>query len=218
MDRSGSRCSSSAPADSRFVGRLRAAFAFGVLASVSLVARIADAHDIGLSHGEYVAAGSAVHAVYVFSGPELAAAFHRIDGDGDSVLSPSEVTEGRDALFEEIVEPTVVLAQGDPCRPRLDAAALAEGDAVVLHAEFACDAPVEELTVAWDFLDRLAPAHRHVARLQVGARSLAVTASVAHPQATVSTRASGRVRGGWVRWLGVALAAAGVFWFARRVW
>ncbi|HEY2517751.1 MAG TPA: hypothetical protein VGI39_43075, partial [Polyangiaceae bacterium] len=45
----------------------------GVLAAIVFGPRVAWAHTVGVSRGEYVASDRALHALYVFSGAELAA-------------------------------------------------------------------------------------------------------------------------------------------------
>lgn len=116
-----------------------------VVLAILLVARLASAHAVGLSRGEYRVTDRGVRALYVFSGPELAMAFP--SGDG----------------AKSIVQATSVLVDGTPCRAHFESVAEAEGDAVEIRAFFACDRSPGVLSIDCRFLDAFADGHRHLA-------------------------------------------------------
>jgi hydrogenase/urease accessory protein HupE len=66
----------------------------------------------------------------------------------------------------EALEPTSpafsVHQGGRPCPGRVLDVGPAEADGVVVRADFTCDEPVATLDVRADFLERLAPGHRHL--------------------------------------------------------
>ena len=168
--------------------------------------RLAWAHTVGVSRGEYVASDRTLHALYVFSGPELAAAFTRLDLDHDGVLSRAEVAADGTALSEEIVEGTVVEASGSPCAPHFDSATLTEADAVEIRATFVCDKGFERLILEWPFLDRLSADHRHIARVSTFGHDLPFVATYGGGPFEVSSAVTSSAGGSSFRtmlWTGI---------------
>ncbi len=124
-----------------------APFAGIVLFAILFVARLAAAHAVGLSRGEYHVTDRGVRALYVFSRSELAAS----------------------ADAKSVVEATTVRVDGSLCRPHFESVSEAEGDAVSVRAFFACDRPAGMLSIDCGFLDALAEGHRHLATVSTDA-------------------------------------------------
>jgi hydrogenase/urease accessory protein HupE len=137
------------------------------LLAALLAARSGSAHAVGLSRGEYRLVDRGVRALYVFSGTELATVFPAADADHDGRLSAGELGRaGADpdgAFAKGIVQATSVRVDGSPCVPHFDSVSEAEGDAVDVHAFFACDRAPGTLSIDCGFLDAFAAGHRHLA-------------------------------------------------------
>jgi hydrogenase/urease accessory protein HupE len=150
-------------------GRDRRMFAFVVaFLFVSVVARPADAHAVGVSKGMYVAAGSSVEAELTFARPELARSIAGLDANGDGEVDDLEIARGRDALQSGIARGILVLSGGVPCSGTLESATISEQDGVILRSRFECTSVVSSLSVEFKLLDVLSRGHRHIARVELG--------------------------------------------------
>jgi len=137
-----------------------AAFAFLV---VILAARPAQAHEVGLSRGEYAAAGASVTAQLTFARRDILALVAGLDADHDGTLTAAEIERDRDAFAGAIVGRIKVRGDGAACPGALDEARLAEEDGVTLRATYHCPAPPRSVDIAVDLLEDLPFGHRHLA-------------------------------------------------------
>ncbi len=139
----------------------------------SFSARVASAHAIGLSNGEYVATGTTLKAKLVFARGEVAQIAPAIDANRDGHVTAIEVKGARALLDERVVRGVAVRAGGEPCAGALTDAALTENDGLAIEARWACpsmtraqaSATPGEMSVELGLLDDLARGHRHVARI-----------------------------------------------------
>ncbi|HSY23680.1 MAG TPA: HupE/UreJ family protein [Polyangiaceae bacterium] len=149
------------------------AMLLAVLFAALFLARSAAAHAVGLSRGEYRVTDRGVRALYVFSGPELATVFPSADADHDGRLSRAELEKAaadpNGPLAKGIVQATSVRVDGSPCRPHLESASEAEGDAIDVQAFFVCDRAPGVLSIDCGFLDAFAAGHRHLATVSTDA-------------------------------------------------
>ena len=129
---------------------------------IAALARPASAHQLDLSQGQYAFDGPTLRATLVFASPDLAASLPELDDDHDGHASQIELERHRDALARAIVGGLKVLGDGSACPGSLDTAEAVESDAVRVDARYACPAPPATVTFAFAFLERFAPAHRHV--------------------------------------------------------
>jgi hydrogenase/urease accessory protein HupE len=154
---------------------------WAALASLALLflVRDASAHATGVSRGEYRAEGAVVHALYVFSGAELAATFPELDTDHDLRLSPAEVAKGGAAFEADVVDATHVSADDAPCAPHFDSARINETDAVEVRASFTCRGAIAHLTVDCEFLERFSADHHHLGVIALNGRETTFVAALA---------------------------------------
>lgn len=141
-----------------------AALASAALVAVVAVTGRAEAHTIGLSSGEYAAAGSAVTAKLAFARGEIAQIAPLVDVDGDGHVTAAELAGARPQVQARVVDRIRVSADGRPCAGRLTDAALSEQDGLLLEARWDCGRPVARAAVDVALLDDLGRGHRHVAR------------------------------------------------------
>ncbi|HVV53446.1 MAG TPA: HupE/UreJ family protein [Polyangia bacterium] len=129
-------------------------------------ARLASAHAVGVSSGEYRLDGRVLYGDLGMAARELARLLPAVDADHDGTIDSQEIVAGRPAVAQALVSGLVVTADGQPCPGSLDRAWAMEGDGgVVFQVRFTCLAPPGRLTLAMSLLDRLAPGHRHMARV-----------------------------------------------------
>ncbi|TKD07421.1 HupE/UreJ family protein [Polyangium fumosum] len=152
--------------------RPRALFAvlltcFGVL--LVLLPRVASAHQVGLSRGDYKISGATITAELVFARREVLSLVRSLDEDGDGAISPTEIQHARAALGRAVVDRVSVRAGEGVCPGTLDDAFLVEEDGFSLRSVYRCPTPPRAVRVRLDVLDELPYGHRHVARADVGA-------------------------------------------------
>jgi hydrogenase/urease accessory protein HupE len=140
----------------------------------------ASAHTTGVSRGEYRADSGTVHALYIFSGRELATTLPDIDANHDGVLSSAEVAGGAHALDTFIVQSSDVEADGVSCKPALDSVKTAEADAVEIRATFACPRSIDQLSIDCQFLERFSADHHHLAVISLGGHETPFVATLSH--------------------------------------
>ena len=136
---------------------------------LTLASRVAQAHEIGLSRGEYVVAGSAVTAELAFSRREVTQAATALDADHDGAVTEIELAAARGALEWAIVGGVAIAADGAPCPGTLEEARLADEDGIVLRATYRCPAAPARLRISLTHLEDWAFGHRHVAHVAAGA-------------------------------------------------
>ncbi len=171
-------------------------FVAALAAAITVLAtEPARAHTVGLSRGEYTVTGEGIRALYVFSGAELATAFPDADRDHDGRLSSDEIAalakaaSGGDRQTNPfdagIVRATRVRVNGAACRSHFDSAEPGEGDAVDVHASFACDRAPGILSIDCDFIDAFAAGHRHLATVVTASSEAAFVLVLAQKRITV---------------------------------
>jgi hypothetical protein len=150
-----------------------------------VVARTAGAHVIGVSRGEYTPEGAEVHADIVLRADEAALAVQGLDSNGDGRVSAEELARARPALKAAFFDPLTVVADGAPCTPSLDDAALDPPDGVRLRATYTCPRAPAKLHLHLGFLDRMPADHRHLATVHLPKGDVDVLAVLARPDVDV---------------------------------
>lgn len=125
--------------------------------------KVAFAHTVGLSSGEYAVAGGDLTLRIVFAGAEVGRVFRELDSDHDGFISPFEVAEGRARLRRDVVEKIEVKAGVAGCPLTLVDAAVLENDGLLLVAKAECGS--RPTTVSLHFLSTFPNGHKHVARI-----------------------------------------------------
>ncbi|HEX3901339.1 MAG TPA: HupE/UreJ family protein [Polyangia bacterium] len=139
-----------------------AAIALAVLAPE----RVALAHAVGVSSGEYRLSGKVLYGDLGMSGRELARLLPAIDTDHDGAITTEELTAGRDAVAPALLGGIIVKADANVCAGSLDRAWALEGEGgVVFQVRYTCPEVPGHLTLTMPLLDALAPGHRHLARV-----------------------------------------------------
>lgn len=141
----------------------RFAFAFFTTLLALLAAGPARAHEVGLSRGEYAAAGASVTAQLTFARRDVIALVAGLDADHDGTLTAAEIDEDRDAFTGAIVGRLKVLGDGAACSGELADAKLAEEDGVSLRAVYRCPTAPRSIAVEVALLEDLPFGHRHLA-------------------------------------------------------
>jgi HupE / UreJ protein len=128
--------------------------------------RLAFAHAVGVSSGEYRLDGEVLYGDIGMAGRELARFLPAIDTDHDGAISAEELAAGHDAVSRAIVGGLTVSADAKACTGTLDRAWALEGEGgVVFQVRYICPEVPRRLTLAMPMLDALAAGHRHMARV-----------------------------------------------------
>ena len=128
--------------------------------------RLAVAHAVGVSSGEYRLDGKELYGDIGMAGRELARWLPAIDANHDGAIDADELAAGREAVARALVGGVIVEADGRTCLGSLDRAwALEAEGGVVFQVRYKCPELPARLTLAMPLLDGLAPGHRHLARL-----------------------------------------------------
>ncbi len=147
---------------------LRAAALFLAALVVTALApeRLAFAHAVGVSSGEYRVDGKVLYGDIGMSGRELARWLPAIDTNQDQAIDADELTAGQDTVARALTNGLTVQADGRGCPGSLDRAWVLEGEGgVVFQVRYACPEVPARLVLAMPMLDALAPGHRHLARV-----------------------------------------------------
>jgi hypothetical protein len=140
--------------------------AAAVMALAALAPRAAFAHQVGVSSGEYRLDGRVLHGDVGMADRELARLLPAIDTNHDGSIDAEEIVAGREAVARAVAEGFTLQADGTTCPGSLDRAWVQEGDGgAVFQMRFTCPQSPGRLALAMPMLDRLAPGHRHMARL-----------------------------------------------------
>lgn len=176
-----------------------------VALAIALSPRLASAHAVGASRGEYRVSGAVVSALYVFSGAELATTFPELDTDRDHFLSSSEVADGTSAFTSEILDATHVTADGAACPSHFESARVREGDAVELRASFVCPREIHHLAIDLELLEALPANHAHLATVVLDGRATTANASRTHERIEVDAVSAPSASTSFARmvWMGV---------------
>jgi hydrogenase/urease accessory protein HupE len=128
--------------------------------------RLALAHAVGVSSGEYRVLGNALLGDIGMAGRELARWLPAIDTDHDGSIDAAELAAGREAVARALVGGLTVSADGTACAGALTAALALEAEGgVAFQVRYTCPDVPGRLTLSFPFLGALAPAHRHMARV-----------------------------------------------------
>jgi hypothetical protein len=142
-----------------------------LLAALGLAAalapeRLAFAHAVGVSSGEYRLDGNVLRGDLGMADREVARWLPAIDTNHDGSIDSGELAAGRDAVARAVVGGLTVKTDDKPCSGSLDRAwALEAEGGVVLQVSYTCPPPPGRLTLAMPALGALAPGHRHLARV-----------------------------------------------------
>lgn len=142
-------------------------FFVATVAFVLAVGARAEAHQIGISTGEYTRRGSSLVGKLSFARSEVAALVAGIDTNLDGHLSPAEVASGRGVLQTKILGRIIARSGGEACAATLTDAGLLEEDGLVVSGRWDCRAMDQPIEVDLAVLDDLARGHRHLARTVV---------------------------------------------------
>jgi hydrogenase/urease accessory protein HupE len=141
---------------------LSAALGFGVLASE----RLAHAHAVGVSSGEYRIDGKVLYGDIGMAGRDLARWLPAIDTNHDGSIDAEELAAGRETLARAVTDGLRVHADAKVCPGSLDRAwALEDEGGIVFQVHYTCPEVPARLTLAMPMLDALAAGHRHLARV-----------------------------------------------------
>jgi hydrogenase/urease accessory protein HupE len=128
--------------------------------------RLAFAHAVGVSSGEYRLDGNVLRGDLGMADREVARWLPAIDTNHDGSIDSAELAAGHEAVARAVLGGLTVNADGKACPGSLDRAwALEAEGGVVLQVRYTCPAPPGRLTLAMPALDALAPGHRHLARV-----------------------------------------------------
>jgi hydrogenase/urease accessory protein HupE len=146
----------------RAAGMLLAALVLTVLAP----ARLAFAHAVGVSSGEYRLDGKVLYGDIGMAGRELARWLPELDSNQDNAIDSDELSAGKDTVARALTSGLIVQADGKPCAGSLDRAWALEGEGgVVFQVHYTCPEVPNRLVLAMPMLDSLTARHRHLARV-----------------------------------------------------
>ncbi len=147
---------------------LRGAFILLCAILVTLLApeRLASAHAVGVSSGEYRVEGNVVSGDIGMAGRELALLLPELDSNQDDAIDADELSAGKERVARALTNGLTVQADGKPCPGTLDRAwALEAEGGVVFQVHYTCPELPVRLVLAMPLLDSLTPRHRHLARV-----------------------------------------------------
>ena len=134
---------------------------FGLLA-----ARVAAAHQVGLSRGVYTADGATIDGELTFARAELLALAPALDRGLDGALDDADLAAGAAILQDRVVARVELAADDRPCVGAALRGGLTEEDGAVVVARWRCPAPPRALALRLPLLDDLAFGHRHLAEVR----------------------------------------------------
>lgn len=152
-----------------------------VLVSIALGSRVAGAHQVGLSRGDYALRGAVIDAELVFQKGELAQLVPAADTNRDGALDATEIAAARRAVEAAVVGGVEVTGDGAPCAGALVDAAAVDADGVSLRATYTCAVRPRAIRVRVKLFAELAHGHRHLAALRAGGSVVDAVASAAQP-------------------------------------
>ena len=128
--------------------------------------RLAFAHAVGVSSGEYRVDGKVVYGDIGMAGRELARWLPAIDTNHDQAIDSDELAAGQETVARALASGLTVQADAKVCLGSLERAWVLEGEGgVVFQVRYTCSEVPVRLTLAMPMLDALAPGHRHLARV-----------------------------------------------------
>jgi hypothetical protein len=133
--------------------------------------RVAAAHTVGVSSGEYRLDGRVLYGEIGMAGRELARALPAVDANHDGEIAGTELDAAREMVTKLVVGGLTVKADGRDCPGTLDRALASEGDGgVAFQVRFTCPESPGQLTLSMPMLTALSPGHRQMARLFRGGK------------------------------------------------
>jgi hydrogenase/urease accessory protein HupE len=145
----------------------RFALLFSCMLAVLLASGDAEAHELGLSRGEYAWQEGKVLVAVTFARRELVASLPWLaSSDGASLVV---FEEQRDRLGGWLVARLSITADGKPCAGSFDGMRF-DGDGVALALAYTCPVDAKELRIEARFVSELGRGHRHLVRLESGNR------------------------------------------------
>ena len=149
----------------RLTGRACCVLALTAIA-VLAPERLAFAHAVGVSSGEYRLLGNVLYGDLGMAGREVARWLPAIDTNHDGSIDAEELAAGRAAVARAVVDGVTVRADATACPGALERAWVLEGEGgVVFQVRYACPEAPGRLTLTFPMLEALAPGHRHLARI-----------------------------------------------------
>jgi hydrogenase/urease accessory protein HupE len=128
--------------------------------------RLAFAHAVGVSSGEYRLDGKVLYGDIGMAGRELARFLPAIDTNQDEAIDSDELAAGQETVARALASGLTVQADGKVCPGTLDRAWVLEGEGgVVFQVRYTCPEVPAGLALAMPMLDALAAGHRHLARV-----------------------------------------------------
>jgi hypothetical protein len=144
----------------------RALLVSAIAVAVLAHARVASAHTVGMSSGEYRVLGKVLYGDLGMAARELARWLPALDADHDGSIDAAELAAGHDAVARALLAGVTVVADGKACPASLEHATALEAEGGVAFAiRYECPDVPDRLTMAFPLLDALAPGHRHMARV-----------------------------------------------------
>jgi len=125
--------------------------------------RVAAAHTIGLSNGEYRVEGDAVLVTIVFARGELMTLVKDLDRDHDGAVTEHELSQASAAIEAGVVPLVVPYSAGEPCTGALSSTRLVEQDGISVAMHYACK-PGAPRRVDVRLFSALPKGHRHLFR------------------------------------------------------
>jgi hydrogenase/urease accessory protein HupE len=128
--------------------------------------RLAFAHAVGVSSGEYRLDGKVLYGDIGMSGRELARWLPALDTNQDEAIDADELAAGQEVLARALANGLTVQADAKGCPGSLDHAWVLEGEGgVVFQVRYTCSEVPAGLVLSMPMLSALAPGHRHLARV-----------------------------------------------------
>lgn len=166
--------------------------------SLLLLPARAEAHASGVSSGSYQRTAAGLEAELVFAREDALLLRAALDQNADGALEDAELRRD-DAIWLELLRDEVAVGDsGRPCALRRAQGGPSQQNGVTLRAQYECARPGAQLSVSLGIFDRLAPGHRHIARLTSSGDSVEEVLSAAHRRFESSPET------------GAAMSAAGV--------
>ncbi len=138
-----------------------------VLAGLLLFSRSADAHQVGLSRGEYLLTAERLDIELGFAHRDIATAFPAIDADGNGDLDAAELAAG-DAVVDRAILGALKITSGGRACPIARVATAIDGEDATFKARATCPGGSTDLELTFGFLNALPAGHRHLAHVRAG--------------------------------------------------
>jgi hypothetical protein len=165
--------------------------------------RVAFAHTVGVSSGEYRVVGKVLYGDIGMAGRELARWLPALDANHDGTIDAAELAAGQTTVARALTDGVTVETDGKACPGTLDRAMAFEAEGgVAFQVHYTCPDVPGRLTMAFPILDRLASGHRHMARVFRAGRAEVKVVDRAHatwalPDAKSSTSSTGAWSTAW---------------------